>query len=276
MIAGSLSHHGFLKDAGTLTFGGLLLHPGTLVSAGDLVRNGSLAYNGLLSRDGTCYLPRNGLHSQAQRGRIISMIVGLPVLPSCANGWYPLMVRPRTDRPDSANCAQCGSEFALSRSQKRKFGLTKRAPFCCSHKCVILRSVALRDVSKRLSPRLLAYSRVQNAIDHGRLLRPDTCSNCGARPGLDAVGRSKIQAHHANGYESWADIIWLCAKCHVAVTPLPRGEKIKTAKLTENDVRLIRHLIASGGKMRHIAKQFGVTHRTICLIRDNIHWRHIR
>jgi len=49
---------------------------------------------------------------------------------------------------------------------------------------------------------------VERAIDTGKLVRPETCSECG--------NRGDIEAHHHKGYapEHWLDIVWLCVFCH--------------------------------------------------------------
>ncbi|MGE3779067.1 MAG: hypothetical protein AB7F89_17915 [Pirellulaceae bacterium] len=54
-----------------------------------------------------------------------------------------------------------------------------------------------------------ARSAVSQAIESGRLRRPQACSNCGA------VGM--VEAHHFNGYaeEHWLDVQWLCKTCHL-------------------------------------------------------------
>lgn len=47
-----------------------------------------------------------------------------------------------------------------------------------------------------------------DAIKAGRIVRPDTCSRCGATGNVDA--------HHHHGYarEHALDVEWLCRKCH--------------------------------------------------------------
>jgi len=50
-----------------------------------------------------------------------------------------------------------------------------------------------------------AHSAVRNAIRRGDLVRPDTCSECGA------VG--KIEASH-DDYARPLDVEWLCRRCH--------------------------------------------------------------
>ena len=47
------------------------------------------------------------------------------------------------------------------------------------------------------------------------------------------------------------------------------------AKLTEEDVRVIRQLWRSGGNRGEMAKIYGVDRKTICAIVENRTWRHI-
>jgi hypothetical protein len=53
---------------------------------------------------------------------------------------------------------------------------------------------------------------------------------------------------------------------------LKRGEENGNAHLTEEDVRAIR---ASTGTQRELARQFGVTHKTIKMVRDRTTWGHL-
>jgi len=53
------------------------------------------------------------------------------------------------------------------------------------------------------------------------------------------------------------------------------GEKVNTAKLTENDVRKIRILIENGGSVIQLAKSFGVARQTIWQICKRKIWKHV-
>jgi hypothetical protein len=61
-----------------------------------------------------------------------------------------------------------------------------------------------------------AWYHVKRAIATGKLIRPETCEDCGAAPGVNKRGRSLIEAHHYLGYEPehYLDVIWLCSACH--------------------------------------------------------------
>lgn len=50
------------------------------------------------------------------------------------------------------------------------------------------------------------------------------------------------------------------------------GEKNGMSKLTEEDVRTIRTMYASGARQADIAREFGVSRSTIYLIVHNRHW----
>lgn len=68
----------------------------------------------------------------------------------------------------------------------------------------------------------VAYSAVYHALRDGRLVRPPSCSRCGAlpkyRPGQERVGRqtwngNSIEAHHPD-YAEPLCVLWLCRTCH--------------------------------------------------------------
>lgn len=58
--------------------------------------------------------------------------------------------------------------------------------------------------------RMYAVQAVYRAVKAGRLVRPATCSSCGAG--------GRIEAHHHHGYdvEHRLDVVWLCRPCHDA------------------------------------------------------------
>ena len=55
-----------------------------------------------------------------------------------------------------------------------------------------------------------------------------------------------------------------------------KGEGCCKAKLTENDVRLIRQLRADGMKYRVIASKFNIDHSTVWQIVNYYTWNHVR
>lgn len=58
--------------------------------------------------------------------------------------------------------------------------------------------------------------------------------------------------------------------------PHHMGSEIRSAKLTETDVRLIRKLTKQGQSQRQIAKQFGVNKSAIADINNGITWMHVK
>lgn len=57
-----------------------------------------------------------------------------------------------------------------------------------------------------------AQKLVELRLRQGRIVRPDSCEECGDG-GLNKGGKSKIQAHHCD-YNKPLDVMWLCRKCH--------------------------------------------------------------
>jgi hypothetical protein len=65
-----------------------------------------------------------------------------------------------------------------------------------------------RNYKRDYPERIRAKSAVRNAIKTGKLIRPDSCSECSKE--------CKPHGHHYLGYEEkhWLDVEWLCASCH--------------------------------------------------------------
>lgn len=123
-----------------------------------------------------------------------------------------------------------------------------------------------------------AYRKVRTALKSGDLVRPATCSKCGANPGFASDGRAMIQAHH-HDYNKPLDVEWICPKCHRKETPLPEvvggcsyGVNNGQAKLTPEIVRTAKMLRATGMIYREIADIFGVHKMTIIRACKGTHW----
>jgi hypothetical protein len=62
----------------------------------------------------------------------------------------------------------------------------------------------------------LANSKLEYALEVGKIIRPSVCSRCGIE--------CTPQGHHFD-YSKPLDVIWLCAKCHAAVHVEIRKQK---------------------------------------------------
>lgn len=135
--------------------------------------------------------------------------------------------------------------------------------------------------SKSKTPRDPAAHRAQEAVRRavksGRITKPARCAKC------DNEG--PVEAAHFNYLERYR-IIWLCRPCHrqwdantpksyqVDAPPLatPRGEATTSARLTEDDVRLVKR---STDSSTVLARRLGVHKSTIKDIRAGRSWKHV-
>ncbi len=58
-----------------------------------------------------------------------------------------------------------------------------------------------------------AHRVVLNEIRQGRLVRPESCEECGNVPGQNRIGHPLIHAHH-DDYNQPREVKWLCVDCH--------------------------------------------------------------
>ena len=67
-----------------------------------------------------------------------------------------------------------------------------------------------REYRRRIGQKNVAYWKVKDALQAGKLQKPILCGICNQA--------KKLQAHHHKGYakEFWLDVVWLCIKCHNA------------------------------------------------------------
>lgn len=132
----------------------------------------------------------------------------------------------------------------------------------------------------------IAHSKVQTAINSGKLTRPDSCSKCGKAPKRGKDGRATVQAHHED-YDHPLDVTWVCASCHGKEHPnrlgekngmntkpekRPMGEKHGCAKLKESDVIKI---ISSDLTTNELVLKYNVSYSAIYKIRNGTKWKHI-
>lgn len=65
-----------------------------------------------------------------------------------------------------------------------------------------------QDYARRLLATTRARRQVAAAVRSGRLIRPQTCQDCG-------LAHPRIEAHH-HDYTEPLSVIWLCHPCHVS------------------------------------------------------------
>lgn len=134
--------------------------------------------------------------------------------------------------------------------------------------------------TRALDPRAGACHRsVRSAIKNGNLVRPESCEKCGENPGTTKVGAPKIQAHH-HDYSLPLAVEWLCARCHRAVTPLPRkmgaptlGSRNGQSRLREEQIAEIRNSPLGAVKLSRI---YGLSVTTMKDVRSGRYWRHVK
>jgi hypothetical protein len=124
-------------------------------------------------------------------------------------------------------CRKCEADrplgdFAITRSKR---GGERRWPYC--KPCEIARLAdrrakglhldkARRHVAKsreRYPEKAAAQVTLATAVRYGRLVRPDSCEQCGQKPPRNRLGRSSIQGHH-DDYSKPLEVRWLCQPCH--------------------------------------------------------------
>lgn len=118
-----------------------------------------------------------------------------------------------------------------------------------------------------------AHQKVRYAVEKGRLIVPEVCSECGKHAGYAKDGRRLLQAHH-DDYDRPLDVRWLCIPCHRAITPTNphRGSSAVTAEIMEEDAIYIR---TSCRSHIELAEMFGVDHSAIRQVRRSATWAHV-
>jgi hypothetical protein len=96
------------------------------------------------------------------------------------------------------------------------------------------------------------------------------------------IGHNGSQINHKNGIKTdnrFKNLEWCSASQnlhHAADVGLKQtGEKVHTAKLSENDVKEIRKLYPEKG-LSFLSKMFGVTRQNIYRIVNHFTWNHIK
>jgi hypothetical protein len=94
--------------------------------------------------------------------------------------------------------------------------------------------------------------------------------------------RGKLGLNHLDGDKAnnrpdnleWASP--LANKAHARLNGfIARGEKINTARLTEDDVRNVRQRYHAGESMASLAREFGISDTGMGYICKRVNWRHI-
>ena len=124
-----------------------------------------------------------------------------------------------------------------------------------------------------------AYRKVRDAIKSGELKRPNKCVRCGQKDTKCSDGRSRIQAHH-HDYSRPLDVEWICARCHVLITP--RAATFRNLVLfgTSNGFsklnnRMVVKIMKSKKSAPALAMEFNVHKSTIYRVRSGESWTHI-
>ena len=118
-----------------------------------------------------------------------------------------------------------------------------------------------------------AHQKVKYAVEKGRLIVPEVCSECDQHAGYAKDGRRLLQAHH-DDYSKPLDVRWLCIPCHRAITPVNphRGSSAVTAEIMEEDAIYIR---SSCRSHIELSEMFGVDHSAIRQVRRGATWAHV-
>lgn len=89
----------------------------------------------------------------------------------------------------------------------------------------------MHSTTGKYYPASRAVVAVKNALMNGLLTRPESCELCGAKP--EKKKRTRIQAHHWNGYDHPTDIWWCCASCNAYLV----GNRFHIGKVNIEEAR---------------------------------------
>lgn len=130
--------------------------------------------------------------------------------------------------------------------------------------------------SKQINAHRLAWELTYSPIPRGLICRHLICDNppC-CNPSHLAVGTHADNGHdkvmHGRSAKGERNGAYTHPERRVHVC----GERNGAAKLTEQDVRRIRELVANGAVQRQLAKEFSVSPATICHIIKFSAWKHV-
>ena len=142
-----------------------------------------------------------------------------------------------------------------------------------------LETMPYKDAAKQRE-----YQRLYVARRRAEFFTDKHCAECG--------GTKMLEIDHVDASEKVSHKVWswsasrrqaeqakcqvLCADCHQDKTnragETGRGEKNRTTKLTEMDIRAIR---SSSESVAEIMKRFGIGNAQVYRIRSRKQWRHV-
>jgi len=107
------------------------------------------------------------------------------------------------------DCVSIHTRKYLQTERGKEVFRRSRDKFCRSEKGRAWRRAKAQRHRVQNPGKAKARSVVSQAIESGRLQRPNACEKCGA------IGM--VEAHHFLGYaeEHWLDVKWLCKSCHL-------------------------------------------------------------
>ncbi len=101
----------------------------------------------------------------------------------------------------------------------------------------------------------------------------------GMPPQITAAGRAWLNDRYEQYGPSPTRPVFLAPDPEAAAQRQPsgeyRGERIHTARLTEDNVRDIRRRLAAGEGSGSVAREYGVAKATVLRIKTGVNWRHV-
>jgi len=95
-------------------------------------------------------------------------------------------------------CEHCGKEFGPVSHLKKRF---------CGYSCKVAAQTTGRKITRKtIAKARTAQSQLRNHVITGRIIRPNTCEQCGKQ-------NCRIEAAHYD-YEYPLVVRWLCVSCH--------------------------------------------------------------
>jgi hypothetical protein len=120
--------------------------------------------------------------------------------------------RMQRNRDEKTEYAKKQKELKRSQSYREKSNIAMRTASQrerCNRDMAVYRSKPENKIKQS------ARNAINNAIIHGRIIRPEICQICGRKPPRARNGQSQIRADHWHGYdkEHWLDVQFICTTC---------------------------------------------------------------